>query len=178
MSNVMQPSAGFFPDSHFASVVRSPLPRGWKLHLRFPADSWASDGPPGSKLYQILDDTERFFFVLAIEAIGLTQSLIAEPGLARLVVACSDYFLYPRTRSPFAQPRAIGRIVGLPDKCLWLAINGVRGSGFCTACKYNTVTRHPTVPTRCDQEIGGVSARPSSQTRRGSPRCRYSLIYE
>lgn len=38
MRNVMQPNTGFSPDSHFAYLVRSPLARGWKLHLRFPAD--------------------------------------------------------------------------------------------------------------------------------------------
>jgi len=38
MCNVMQPGTGFFPDSHFAYLVRSPLVRGWELHLRFPAD--------------------------------------------------------------------------------------------------------------------------------------------
>jgi hypothetical protein len=32
MRNVMQPSTGFLPDSHFAYLVRNPLRRGWKLH--------------------------------------------------------------------------------------------------------------------------------------------------
>jgi len=38
MRNLVQPSVGFFPDSHFAYLVRSPRARDWKVHLRFPAD--------------------------------------------------------------------------------------------------------------------------------------------
>jgi hypothetical protein len=48
MRNVVQPSAGFFPDSHFAYLVRSPRARDWKVRLRFPADRRQVTGKPES----------------------------------------------------------------------------------------------------------------------------------